>query len=228
MNYIWTEDTGAGLHYWQMVNHYLFHDEYVVESKQSNQGLLDATRKIDISDGNYYYLAFDIVYDNMDILNKYLDLREIAGSSDGRIVLVDIICFEYVILAFQYLVEWTQSGRKDKIFMREHILQAMQGHRINLDMILDGKTRNYLMGFKNFSTERVVKSLLYELTDRKRWSVKGSQMGECWYKDCCILEQEEMCNINGMSRREKMETLLHDAETLRLVSAMWPAGDTAP
>ncbi len=42
MRFIWTEDTGAGLHYWELVNHYLLKDEFCVESKKSNQGLLDA------------------------------------------------------------------------------------------------------------------------------------------------------------------------------------------
>lgn len=151
MKYIWTEDTGAGLHYWQLVNHYLFHDEYV-------------------------------------------------------------------ILAFQYLIQWTESGRRDKVLIRKYILQAMQGHQINLELISDEKTLNYLMGFKRFSTERVMKSLLYELTDQKKWSVKGERLGECWHKDCCVLEPKEMCTISRMTGQEKIATLLHDIETTRLIS----------
>lgn len=219
MKYIWTEDTGAGLHYWQMVNHYLLYDEYTVESKQSNQGLLDSVREIDLTADDFYYIAFDIVYDNMDIMNKYLDLSAIANASGGKIKLIDVTCFEYIILAFKELVRWTDSGRKDKVSMRACILEAMQGHRINLDEISDEKTLNYLMGFKRFSTERVMKSLAYELTDQKKWSVKGSLMGECWYMDCCAVNPEEKnCSINGMSGEQKIETLLHDTETTRLIS----------
>lgn len=69
MKYIWTEDTGAGLHYWQLVNQYLLHEAYVVESKQSNQGILDAVRAISMDKDNEYFIAFDIIYDNMDIMN---------------------------------------------------------------------------------------------------------------------------------------------------------------
>ena len=150
MRYIWTEDTGAGLHYWELVNHYLFNDDFCVETKMSNQGLLDAVRDIDISVENEYYIAFDIVYDNMDIMNKYLEIMKIVRNSNGKIKLFDLTCFEYIIFVFKYLVDWTETGRKDKILMRNDILLAMEGHSINLDMIQNEKTLKFLMGFKRF------------------------------------------------------------------------------
>ena len=30
MKYLWTEDTGAGFHFWQLVNQHFFDDEFVV------------------------------------------------------------------------------------------------------------------------------------------------------------------------------------------------------
>ena len=48
MRYLWTEDTGAGLHFWKLVNKFFFDNELVVESKGSNQGLLDAVIDLDI------------------------------------------------------------------------------------------------------------------------------------------------------------------------------------
>lgn len=91
MNYIWTEDAGAGFHFWELVNKYLFHGGFSVESKGSNQGILDAARKLGPKDGDRYYLAFDIVYDNMDVMNKYLELREIAAAYPGQIVILDMV-----------------------------------------------------------------------------------------------------------------------------------------
>ena len=46
----------------------------------------------------------------------------------------------------------------------------------------------YIAGFKRYSTERVMKSLVGEFTQNEKWSVKGALMGECWYKDCCVSE----------------------------------------
>ena len=45
MKYLWTEDTGAGLHFWKLVNQLFFDDALVVESKESNQGA-NSTRTV--------------------------------------------------------------------------------------------------------------------------------------------------------------------------------------
>ena len=57
MKYLWTEDTGAGLHFWKLVNQLFFDDALVVESKESNQGLLDALAEIDMKEDDKYYMG---------------------------------------------------------------------------------------------------------------------------------------------------------------------------
>ena len=174
-----------------MVNRLFFNDELAVESKGSNQGLLDAILDLDIKDEDKYYIAFDYVVDNQDIRNKYRILKSITDKSEGKIVILDMICFEYLILAFDRLVEWTGTGKTDKIKIREEVLAAVENHRINLSKINDEKTLQYIAGFKRYSTERVMKSLVGEFTQNEKWSVKGSLMGECWYKDCCVSEHPD-------------------------------------
>lgn len=66
MKYLWTEDTGAGLHFWKLVNQLFFEDEFIVEGKGSNQGLLDAVLDLEIRADDKYYIAFDYVVDNQD------------------------------------------------------------------------------------------------------------------------------------------------------------------
>ena len=104
-----------------------------------------------------YYIAFDYVVDNQDIRNKYRLLKSIAEKSKGKIILLDMICFEYLILAFDKLVTWTGTGKADKIKIREDVLSAIEDHRINLSKINDEKSLQYLAGFKRYSTERVMK-----------------------------------------------------------------------
>lgn len=58
MRYLWTEDTGAGFHFWKLVNRLFFDDELVIESKCSNQ----------------------------DIRNKYRLLKSIEESSEGKLI----------------------------------------------------------------------------------------------------------------------------------------------
>ena len=50
MRYLWMEDTGAGLHFWKLVNQLFFDNELAVESKRSNQGLLDAVLDLNIKE----------------------------------------------------------------------------------------------------------------------------------------------------------------------------------
>ena len=220
MKYLWTEDTGAGLHFWELVNQLFFDDAVVIESKGSNQGLLDELSDIDMKENDKYYIAFDYVVDNQDIRNKYRILKSIADKAEGKIIILNMICFEYLILAFDKLVEWTGTGKTDKIKIREEVLSAIEDHRINLSRIDDVKTLQYLAGFKRYSTERVMKSLVGEFTQNEKWSVKGAIMGECWYKDCCVSEHTDnlRCGTPEIEDgNEKMRMLIQSEEVQKII-----------
>ena len=171
MKYLWTEDIGAGLHFWKLINQLFFENAFVVESKESNQGILDALTVLKLENDDEYYIAFDYVVDNQDIRNKYRLLKSIAEKSKGKIILLDMICFEHLILAFDKLVTWTGTGKADKIKIREDVLSAIEDHRINLSKINDEKSLQYLAGFKRYSTERVMKSLVGEFTQNEKLSL---------------------------------------------------------
>lgn len=173
MKYLWTEDTGAGLHFWKLVNQLFFDNALVVESKESNQGILDSLISLNAKEEDEYYIAFDYVPDNQDIRNKYRQLKQLVEKSEAKVIILDMICFEYFILAFDKLVSWTGTGKTDKIKMCEDILAAIEDHRIDLSKIDNQMTMHYLSGFKRYSTERVMKSLVGEFTQNEKWSVKG-------------------------------------------------------
>lgn len=219
MKYLWTEDTGAGLHFWKLVNQLFFENTLVIESKESNQGILDALSDLCMKEDDEYYIAFDYVVDNQDIRNKYRILKSIAEKSEGKIIIFDMICFEHLILAFDKLVEWTGTGKADKIKIREEVLSAIENHRINLSKIDDEKTLQYIAGFKRYSTERVMKSLVGELTENEKWSVKGALMGGCWYKDCCVSEHPDnlRCGKPEIEDGNEKMRILMQSETVRKV-----------
>ncbi len=214
MKYLWTEDTGAGLHFWQLVNQLFFNGVMVLESKGSNQGILDSLSSTILQDDDIIYIAFDHVVDNQDIRNKYRMLRSYADNSDGKIIILDMICFEYLILAFEDLVAWTGTGKADKIIMRKDILSSIEGHKIELSNIKNEKTLHYISSFKRYSTEKVMKSLLGELTENEKWSVKGALMGECWYKDCCVSDHHNNIRCGkpdtNMGKEKMMRLILSD------------------
>ena len=221
MKYLWTEDTGAGLHFWKLVNQLFFDNALVVESKESNQGILYSLTSLNAKEEDEYYIAFDYVPDNQDIRNKYRQLKQLVEKSEAKVIILDMICFEYFILAFDKLVSWTGTGKTDKIKMREDILAAIEDHRIDLSKIKNQTTMQYLSGFKRCSTERVMKSLVGEFTQNEKWSVKGQLMGECWYKDCCVSEHPDSlrCGKPEVGEgSEKMRMLIQSEEVQKILS----------
>ena len=220
MKYLWTEDTGAGLHFWKLVNQLFFDNALVVESKESNQGILYSLTSLNAKEEDEYYIAFDYVPDNQDIRNKYRQLKQLVEKSEAKVIILDMICFEYFILAFDKLVSWTGTGKTDKIKMREDILAAIEDHRIDLSKIKNQTTMQYLSGFKRYSTERVMKSLVGEFTQNEKWSVKGLLMGECWYKDCCVSVHPDSLRCGKPEVEEgseKMRMLIRSEEVQRVI-----------
>lgn len=220
MKYLWTEDTGAGLHFWKLVNQLFFDNALVVESKESNQGILNSLTSLKAKEEDEYYIAFDYVPDNQDIRNKYRRLKQLVEESEAKVIILDMICFEYFILVFDKLVSWTGTCKTDKIKMREDILAAIEDHRIDLSKIGNQMTMQYLSGFKRYSTERVMKSLVGEFTQNEKWSVKGSLMGECWYKDCCVSEHPDSIRCGNPETgdgSEKMRVLIQSDEVQRIL-----------
>ena len=117
-------------------------------------------------------------------------------------------------------MEWTGTGKRDKIKIRQEVLAAVENHGINLLKIDDEKTLHYIAGFRRYSTERVMKSLVGEFTQNEKWSVKGSLMGECWYKDCCVSEHIDSLRCGKPQvegGNEKMMMLIQSKEVQRII-----------
>lgn len=117
-------------------------------------------------------------------------------------------------------MSWTGTGKTDKIKMREDILAAIEDHRIDLSKIDNQMTMHYLSGFKRYSTERVMKSLVGEFTQNEKWSVKGPLMGECMYKDCCVSEHPDSLRCGKPEvddGNEKMRMLIQSEEIQKVI-----------
>ena len=76
MKYLWTEDTGAGLHFQKLVNQLFFDNALVVESKESNQGILYSLTSLNAKEEDEYYIAFDYTSDIQ------VQADEVATDSD--------------------------------------------------------------------------------------------------------------------------------------------------
>ena len=81
----------------------------------------------------------------------------------------------------------------------------------------------YIAGFKRYSTERVMKSLAGEFTQNEKWSVKGTLMGECWYKNCCVSEHPDSLRCGKPEIEdgdEKMRMLIQSEEVHKIISTI--------
>ena len=89
MKYLWTEDTGAGLHFWKLVNQLFFDNALVVESKESNQGILDSLISLNAKEEDEYYIAdligMDVVLEDGSKFGTLKDVME-TGANDVYVV----------------------------------------------------------------------------------------------------------------------------------------------
>ena len=102
-------------------------------------------------------------------------------------------------------------------------MAAVENHRIDLSQIDDEKALQYIAGFKRYSTERVMKSLVGEFTQNEKWSVKGSLMGECWYNNCSVSEHLDSLRCGKPEIEdgdEKMRMFILSKEVQRLISVI--------
>ena len=75
------ENIIVGSFHWPADDSYsIFDNELVVESKWSNQGLLDALIDLETEDGDEYFVAFDYVVDNQDMLSNVKWGKYIIGD----------------------------------------------------------------------------------------------------------------------------------------------------
>lgn len=66
-----------------------------------------------------------------------------------------------------------------------------------------------------------MKLLVGEFTQNEKWSVKGSLMGECWYKNCCVSEHLDSLRCGKPEIEdgdEKMRMFILSKEVQRLIS----------
>ena len=99
MKYLWTEDTGAGLHFWKLVNQLFFDNALVVESKESNQGILDSLISLNAKEEDEYYIA-DLL--GMKVLledgSEFGTLKNVMETGANDVYIVDSVEHGEVLL----------------------------------------------------------------------------------------------------------------------------------
>ncbi len=213
--YLWIEDRKkkAGYIFWQTFMEQLC-PEIVVESKKNNSELVKAVKTLEDNE-NRYVIVFDNSFDNLQVVMEQKLLRKYAKDKNN-VLLMDIICFEYILLEFKNLIEWIYAPndefiakRINAIAAREKLVKTIQNGDLNYKNIRE--ILEYNKNVDNYNIEQLSAKLLFDLTRNTGFEVSKSNIGECWIKSCCEWGQRMPYDICGLdaSRLQLKEKMQH-------------------
>ena len=222
--YLWIEDrkNKSGYIFWQTLLGQLC-PEIVLESKQNNSELVKAVKALEDSE-NRYIVVFDNSFDNLQVAMEQKVLRKYAGDKEN-VVLMDIICFEYILLEFKELIEWIYAPddeflvkREKAITAREKLVKTIQSGEINYKDIRE--IIEYNENVDNYNVEQLSARILFDLTRNTGFEVSKGSVGECWIKSCCEWEErmsDDICGLDAsrLSIKEKMMQICEGTSLLK-------------
>lgn len=222
--YLWIEDrkNKSGYIFWQTLLGQLC-PEIVLESKQNNSELVKAVKALEDSE-NRYIVVFDNSFDNLQVAMEQKMLRKYAGDKEN-VVLMDIICFEYILLEFKELIEWIYAPddeflvkRKKAITAREKLVKTIQSGEINYKDIRE--IIEYNENVDNYNVEQLSARILFDLTRNTGFEVSKGSVGECWIKSCCEWEErmpDDICglDVSKLPVKEKMKRICKGTSLLK-------------
>lgn len=222
--YLWIEDrkNKSGYIFWQTLLGQLC-PEIVLESKTNNSELLKAVKELEDSE-NRYIVVFDNSFDNLQVAMEQKMLKKYAGDKEN-VVLMDIICFEYILLEFKELIEWIYAPddeflvkREKAITAREKLVKTIQNGEINYKDIRE--IIEYNENVDNYNVEQLSAGILFDLTRNTGFEVSKGSVGECWIKSCCEWEErmpDDICglDVSRLPVKEKMKRICKGTSLLK-------------
>lgn len=114
--------------------------DLIVESKKNNSELIKAVKALADED-NKYIIVYDNSFDNLQVYKEQKILKNYVEAK-SNVWMMDIICFEYILLEFDKLIEWIYAPndefltkRKNAINAREKLVQTIQSGEFNYKSI---------------------------------------------------------------------------------------------
>ena len=221
--YLWIEDRKGKSSYifWQTLMGQIC-PKIEVESKKNNSELVKAVKTLEDME-NRYVVVFDNSFDNLQIAMEQKLLREYAKAKNN-VFLMDIICFEYILLEFKDLIEWIYASddefltkRESAIIAREKLVKTIQSGELNYKDIRE--ILEYNENVDNYNIEQLSAKILFDLTRNTGFEVSKGSIGECWVKACCEWEKrmpDDVCGLDAgrINLREKMERIFEGTSLL--------------
>lgn len=214
--FLWIEDKEekAGYIFWSTLLNELCPD-IVVESKGNSSELVKAVKNL-MDTENRYVIVLDNSFDNLQAVMERKLLKQYAEGKEN-IILMDIICFEYILLEFRYLINWIYASndeflekRAGAISAREKLVHSVKTGNMNYKIIKEITEYDKHIGEHNI--EQLVSKLLFDLTRNTGFEVSKGSIGECWIKSCCEWKKRmnnDICGLdfNRLSVYDKMKSI---------------------
>lgn len=214
--FLWIEDRKGKASYifWNSLLNQLCPD-IVIECKKNNSGLVKAVRNLDNTD-NRYVIVFDNSFDNLQVTMEQKLLKQYADKKEN-VVLMDIICFEYILLEFKYLISWIYASddeflkkRASAIAAREKLVNSIEIGNMNYKDIKE--IVEYDEHIEEHNIEQLTAKLLFDLTRNTGFEVSKGNIGDCWIKSCCEWESrmnDDICGLDysRLSVYDKMKSI---------------------
>lgn len=200
--FLWIEDRKekAGYIFWESLLKEVCPNVEVV-SKKNNSELVKAVKNLNDVD-NKYIIVFDNSFDNLQAVMELKLLKQYVNQRKNT-VLMDIICFEYILLEFENLIDWIYAAddeylvkRASAIVAREKLIGSIKNGTMNY------KDINEIVRYENqineHNIEQLVAKLLFDLTRNTGFEVSKGSIGDCWTKSCCEWTNRKEDDICGL------------------------------
>lgn len=214
--YLWIEDRKGKASYifWETLMQQLCSD-VVVESKKNNSELIKSVKKLEDED-NKYIIVLDNSFDNLQIYQEQKILKKYIEEKKN-IVMMDIICFEYILLEFDKLIDWIYATEDDfrikranAIEARKKLVSTLATGNMNYKAIQE--VLEYDTNIDEHNIEQLSAKLLFDLTRNTGFEVSKGKIGECWIESCCdwdARQEDDICGLdyNRLSVADKMKSI---------------------
>ena len=197
MLYLCTEDSVSGIKFWKFICANLFQNIEIIDLGKNSNNTKLADFVCGLTDKeNTYLICYDIAFDNMEVMNTYSQIIQyIKTNNMTNIKLLDVISFEYALLSFSELENWCFATVDEFKEKRKEFLECRK-ILLNTDDLIDYRELSEIKKFvekhpKASTIERVCSRLLFQITRNTGFVVDKGVLGDCWYKNCCLLERED-------------------------------------
>lgn len=214
--FLWIEDRKgkASYTFWDSFMKQLY-PEMIVESKKNNSELVKAVKALHDTE-NQYIIVFDNSFDNLQIIMEQKRLKQYVNARTN-VFLLDIICFEYILLEFKELLDWIYAPRDEflkkrasAIAARNKLVASIRDGHFNYKEIQE--ISEYDSRIEAHNIEQFVAKLLFDLTRNTGFEVSKGKLGECWTKSCCEWRErmeDDICGLDDkrLSAFDKMKNI---------------------